>query len=539
MVENSDIVINLLQSLAKGEPLSYGEEKRLARHEDSRVRRQLAARTDGRPEILYYLAGDSDSKVRREIAINNNAPHHADILLAQDHDVDVRSDLALKIGRLAPNLAQSQSDHLAQLTVKALEILARDEIVKVRKILAETLKDIAQAPPHIVRCLAEDSELEVCGPILRYSPLLDENDLLEIVLGNPAQGALAEISKRTRLPEAICDAIVDAGQRDAITALLSNESAQIREKTLDHIINQAPSHQEWHEPLAKRPGLSAKAAKKISTFLADSLLEVMRSRTDFNPETLNAVENEFRRRLAGNTPASPDPIPETHAEDQLSWQDFLSKARQLDQSGALSEDVIQQSVDNGQSHFVLAALTVKTSLAPELIRRIFDSKNPQGIVAILRKAKMSARLTRLIQKKTARVPPKDIIDPETNPMKEEDIEWQIGLFKKMFSSRKSQKSSDKKKPKTDDIYDPQWSKKKTHPAVKELDWERQSQTPPFDDQKIKSRKATFQKSQFRETTSGKTENQKVLEPDWAQPQNTQNGGKKPSQTIEPDWATNE
>ena len=506
MVGNSDIVIGLLQSLAKGEPLSYDEEKRLARHEDSRIRSHLAARADGRPEILYYLAGDSDHRVRREIAANKNAPHHADILLAQDDDVDVRSGLALKIGRLVPNLAESQSDHLAQLTIKTLEILARDEIVKVRKILAETLKDIAHAPPHIVHRLAEDPELEVCGPILRYSPLLDEDDLLEIVLSNPVQGALAEISKRTRLPEAICDAIVDVGQRDAITALLSNDSAQIREKTLDRIINQAPGHQEWHEPLAKRPGLSAKAVKKISTFLADSLLEMMRSRTDFNPETLDAVENEFRRRLETNTP--PDLAPETHDGDNPSWEDSLSKARQLDQSGALSEDMIQQSVESGHSPFVLAALAVKTSLAPELIRRIFDSKNPQGIVAILRKAQIGARLTRLIQRKTARVPPKDIIDPEITPMKEEDIEWQIGLFKKTFSTQHDHQRDQK----SDDIYDPQWSRGKEQHISKELDWERQS-------------------------TTTHSKDQKALEPDWAQPQKTDT--RKSSQPIEPDWATNE
>ncbi len=519
MAENSDIVIGLLQSLTRGEPLSYSDEKRLAGHKDSRIRRHLASRSDARPEILYYLAGDSDSTVRCQIAANKNAPQHADILLAQDHDVDVRSGLALKIGRLAPDLADTESDRLAELTIKALEILARDEIVKVRKILAETLKDVANAPPHIVRRLAEDPELEVCAPVLRYSPLLDDDDLLEIVFSNPVNGALTAISRRNQLPETICDAIVDVGQRDAITALLANKSAQIREKTLDHIINQAPGNQEWHEPLARRPGLSTKAARKISTFLADSLLDTMRLRTDFKPETLDAVENEFRRRLAVNatTTENEDPDAETAGDDQPSFEESLSKARQLDQSGALSEGTIQQSIEKGQNHFVLAALAIKTALAPELIRQIFDSKNPQGIVALLRKAQIGERLTRLIQRKVAQIPPRDIIDPETNPMREEDVEWQIGLFREMFSTKGPKKSGDKKQSdqKTDGIYDPQWSRETTDPALNELDWERQPRTDDPKNQKDSS-----------------------LEPEWAKTQRPDDS-KQSSQPVEPDWATDD
>ena len=78
----------LLKRLLKGYPkdqtLSYAEAKELAGNEDIEVRRNLAARTDIKPEILYFLAEDPDPEVRRRIAANKATPGHADLLLAAD-----------------------------------------------------------------------------------------------------------------------------------------------------------------------------------------------------------------------------------------------------------------------------------------------------------------------------------------------------------------------------------------------------------------------------------------------------------------------
>jgi hypothetical protein len=92
----------LVKSLGRlRKPLSYDEEKELARHGDVKVRTRLAARDDVRPEILYYLAEDPDPAVRRKIAANAKTPRHADLILARDADETVRGDLAEKIARLS------------------------------------------------------------------------------------------------------------------------------------------------------------------------------------------------------------------------------------------------------------------------------------------------------------------------------------------------------------------------------------------------------------------------------------------------------
>ena len=84
------------------EPISYEDAKRLATHEDPAVRRELAARPDVMPEVLFFLAGDPSPEVRQALAGNVATPRKADLKLAQDSDDSVRSRLAGKIHESAP-----------------------------------------------------------------------------------------------------------------------------------------------------------------------------------------------------------------------------------------------------------------------------------------------------------------------------------------------------------------------------------------------------------------------------------------------------
>lgn len=96
-------------------------------------------------------------------------------------------------------------------------------------------------------------------PVLEYSPLLSDEDLLEIIGRNPIRGTLAAIARRQNVSEPVTEAIVESPDRDAVTALLANPSAQIREETLDRIIDAAPDQEPWHTPLVHRGELSVRA----------------------------------------------------------------------------------------------------------------------------------------------------------------------------------------------------------------------------------------------------------------------------------------
>ena len=406
--------------------LDYDKEKELARHKDARVRARLAARAQVRPEILYFLADDPAPEVRRRIAAHELTPPHADLVLARDADEDVRCDLAQKVARLAPELSADEQDRVSKIAYEVLEILARDQLTKVRRILAETLKDVVHAPPEIVRKLAADTELEVAGPVLRHSPVLSDDDLLEIMRGCPVDGALTAISKRRHVAARVSDAIVAADDVDAIGALLANPSAQIREETLDRIIDRAPDVEAWHGPLVQRPHLSPCAVGRVARFVADSLLEVLETRGDIDHEAAQTVKKEMRRRLDDETRT---------AEISASGKTPIERAQHMHAAGKLDEKAVAEALSAHDTAFVTAALAVLADQPPGLIDKAVDSRSAKGVAALCWKAGLSMRFATKLQLRFARIAPSAVLNPRNDgsyPLAPEDMEWQIEFFGSML-----------------------------------------------------------------------------------------------------------
>jgi hypothetical protein len=178
-------------------PIDYEESKQLAASPDTTDRVELAHHSQARPEALYYLASDRDAGVRAAVAANEATPVQADLILARDRDDRVRVDLATKIARLTPDLSAEQHQRMREITYEVLEILVRDQVTRVRQVIADVLKDVANVPPDVIRSLARDSEIVVAGPVLRFSPVLTDEDLLQIIQNAPIPGALVAIASAT------------------------------------------------------------------------------------------------------------------------------------------------------------------------------------------------------------------------------------------------------------------------------------------------------------------------------------------------------
>lgn len=409
------------------ERLSYEEARELARSEDPEIRRRLAARPDIVPEILYFLAEDPDESVRREIAANSAAPARANLLLARDADDTVRSGLAGKIARLAPGLTAEEQDRLRRTTYEALQLLARDQVTRVRQILAEALKDVANAPPEVIRRLARDAELAVSMPVLEFSPVLTDEDLLEIIHARPASGALSAISRRTEVPHRVADAIADTDDAPAIAVLLANPSAQIREETLDRLIERAPQHEEWHAPLVHRPQLPARAASRLAHFVAENLVQTLQQRRDLDPETAAAVAAAVRKRLNERGPPEIRQNPKAdHNVDKP-----MEVARKMHDSGLLDEAMLANALSSNDRDFVMAGLAVRADMALDLVHKIVVTQSAKGVVSLAWKAGMSMPFAVQLQTKLARIPPSDVLGAKRGngyPLVVEEMVWQLKFF---------------------------------------------------------------------------------------------------------------
>ena len=410
------------------EDLSYEQSKKLLRDSDPAVRRALARHPGTRPEVLYFLAEDSSTDVRLEIANNERTPRQADLLLADDGDDEIRTALATKIARLTPALPDKDRGALYEYTMQVLEKLAQDQIVRVRQIMAEALQDVADAPHSVIQQLASDAELVVSGPVLRFSPVLTDKDLLSIINSGAAQSKLAAISERRNVSGDVADAIVGEGNEETVAILLANSTAQIREETLDALTARSEKIVSWHAPLVARPALSMRSARILAGFVADHLLAKLQAREDLEAATLEAVAEVVAERL-GDANGKQDLVDPEWAQDDVSQEEIEA----LKKAGKLSEAAIVESLEAGRKRFVEAALASLAEVPRGSAARIVAQRSGKALVALAWKAGMSTDVIGPLQVQLMGLPPSKIViadDPDLWPMSEEDMEWQLDFFLK-------------------------------------------------------------------------------------------------------------
>lgn len=381
---------------------------------------ELAGRTDAGSDVLHYLAENGAPATRRAVAANPAAAPHTNRYLADDQDDDVRSELARKIARLLPGLSKDESDHLRQITIETLERLAKDQVTRVRAILAEEIKHSADVPKFIVQTLARDLETLVAAPILEYSPLLSDNDLLEIIATARADEVLTTIARRKPLDAKVADAIVSSLEIPAVAALLANPDARIREKTLDELAAQAEKVQAWHEPIALRTDLSKRAIWRIASFVGSSLIEQLVARYGLDEDVGNHLNKELRSRLQDEG-KSEKPVVANAAKDVAA-----AKA-----SGTLNESFVDAAAGAGQRDTVVVALATISGVAEATVRKIFATRSAKPITALVWHAGLSMRLAFRIQSFVLKLPSGELLPARSGvhfPMTEDEMRWHLGYF---------------------------------------------------------------------------------------------------------------
>jgi len=426
--------------------MDYDKAKQLAASEDAAVRLELARREDVQPEILFYLAVDDATDVRRAIAANAATPAHANVILAADKDEEVRFRLAGKVAHLLPDLPEDEANKAREYAIQTVEMLARDELTRIRATLAEAFKSARNVPHHIVKQLAQDVELIVSGPVLEFSPLLTDEDLQEIVAGAAQSGALSAIARRVGLSGGVSDAIVATRDVSAVAALLANDSAQIREETLDLILDAAPNVEPWHEPLVQRPNMPVNAAKRIAGFVAHSLLDKLMARKDLPSEAVAEIKAAVEKRIDLPTrPKAPAPLEEEAEEEEDERPAKTKKGKdagptpaeiearviKLLKEGRLDNDMVQDAIENGDRMFVMQAIVQAGKSPLSVVQKAIESRNGRLITALVWRAKFSMRTAVMVQRDIAKVPPKMMLNARGGtdyPMTKEELQEQLRIL---------------------------------------------------------------------------------------------------------------
>lgn len=312
-------------------------------------------------------------------------------------DDDVRAQIARKISLLLPALAESKKDQLLHHVFHVLMLLAEDQLPRVRRMIAEELRDSYAAPPELIRKLAWDEELEVAAPVLEFSPLLGDADLLEIISHSDIPGVMEAISRRREVSGDVTDAIIrnithsKISKEDAriISALLANKGAKFREDTLEIIVDEAPRYEIWHSALIDRPELTTRTINKIARFVSKALIMEMEGRGMITSELGHNLTQAIASRLH-----NPHIDREKEADRQVI--DLFTQ-------GTLDGHYVMAALDNGEREFVISALSLLADIPKSVTKKLVESDDPKAVTALSWKAGIPMREAIQLQLKLAKI----------------------------------------------------------------------------------------------------------------------------------------
>lgn len=399
---------------------TYQESRAVLERHSAEMHRQLAARTAAEPEILYYLSEDEDAEIRRRVARNPSTPALANRRLADDSDDDVRATLARKIGRLLPHLADEQNERTRELFLETLERLAADALPRVREVVAQQIKASRHAPKALVLRLARDAELTVAAPILEYSPLLNDADLMEVVALAQVSDVLAAVARRRNLSPAMCNVVIATLDIPATAALIANGAANIDKQAFEHILARATEIEAWHEPLVARPNLSVRVMRRIAGFVSSALIERLAARHDVAPDLAADLKRSARTAIAEGALDQPRDIGAAQG-----------RVRAAIAKGALDDAFVGAAAEKGERDTVILALAKLSGLSEGQSRRILESNNAHAVTALVWRAGLSMRVSLSIQTGLLKLRGPDILPARTGtdfPLTPEEMSMHLGLF---------------------------------------------------------------------------------------------------------------
>jgi len=388
---------------------------------DADARTELAARHDVAPEVLYFLASEGEARARKAVAANPSTPAHANRRLADDTDDQVRAELARKIGRILPALSKEASEKAQALTLETLECLARDQLPRVRQILAEEIKSLDCVPKHVIRRLARDVE-KVSAPVLEFSPLLSDADLIDIITTAHANHALKAIARRRPLSENVSDAVAAALDVPAVAALLENADARIREQTLDKIADNAEKVLGWHRPLVFRNDLSQRAIRRIAGFVSAALIEKLSSRNNLDDETRRHLARAMQTRLGQSEDGDNAAVATSAA---------IADVRRRFKRGKLDDEYVERAAEAGKRDVVMLSLALLSGVPEETARRIIDAQSAKPATALVWLAGLNMRTAFKIQSFVLKLPARELMPARNGvdyPMGENEMRWHLSYF---------------------------------------------------------------------------------------------------------------
>lgn len=253
-------------------------------------------------------------------------------------------------------------------------IMVRDVEVKLRQVLAESLKNCHNLPDDIVSSVIRDTDT-VAIPFIKYYADLNNDDLIKI-LNIPSVNKQKAVAQRLNLPNEISAYIIEKCPEEVVGVLISNETASIHEKTYTSIVEKYSESEEIKKRLVFRTELPTSIIEKIANSLSEELKKRLIMAHNLPANLVTDIVEEVKEKTTLRI-----------SEDYSSDKQIEELVHQLYTANRLTPNLVVRSICMGDLKFFEYALVYLSNTPIIEVRKIlFNTSVDFMIRNLLRKA---------------------------------------------------------------------------------------------------------------------------------------------------------
>jgi hypothetical protein len=258
----------------------------------------------------------------------------------------------------------SQYDEVLCQLAELVEVEARTHVAKL-------LAPLERAPGNVVNKLANDL-IEVAAPLLEFSNVLNDDDLIEIV-ERQSEAHRVAIAGRARVAERVGEAIAEHGGSPSLVRLVNNLAAELGTATLQRLVERASTDSELASNLRNRSDVDWGSLQAQINEAGQKVLYQIEPMQAVDPVTagkVSAVVYNRMRNIAGFS-----------AHD---WKVAYNQIKALADRQQLDERALLRFARFGYGHHAAAALSVMLRVQPEVLVKWLASQDYVAITVALR-----------------------------------------------------------------------------------------------------------------------------------------------------------
>jgi uncharacterized protein (DUF2336 family) len=287
----------------------------------------------------------------------------------------VRAEVA---GKLAADLDNPRlTDAELKIAQDIIAVMAKDVEVAVRKALSQSLRGAARLPHDVALRLANDIEA-IALPVLTYSPVLTDQDLVQIIQRGSSAKQEA-IAGRPNVSEKVSETLIAEASEKAVSTLMKNPTARISDDGFTKAIDRFGENETVKESMVKRARLPVTVAERLVTMVSEQLKDYLVGHHELPPSLAADLILESQERSIVNLSGG------------SSEQELEKLVAQMHANKRLMPSIVLRALCMGDIAFFEAAIAILANVPLVNARILIHDAGQLGLKSIYTKSGLPAQ----------------------------------------------------------------------------------------------------------------------------------------------------